>query len=295
MKNGFLLILILFLCYNSIYAAEEKAAPSMGLSVQPGGLLIQQVKLGETYDLEEKSGITLLIENKDDLPHTYKITTFKPSAVGNKKWLKGYLEIPDPAWFWFDKDEVTVPPQSREKVRMYFKIPQEEKYYNQHWTISLGIAGSAEKGEMLTLAVYPRYQLETESQSGLQETPDGTCGIVPSTVIFKDLTSGTKQKNIVTIYNNDHNVHKYKITSQIIAVDKSREQIVPSPGYSWIPEITWLKTNKRTLKIKPGKRAELIVTINIPKKSIDVNKKWEALIFIEPDEGRARFMRIKLE
>src|SRR3989338_7030897 len=116
MKNKIFLLLIIFLFLNNSLFSQEEAVkkeevgpkPSLGLSVQPGGLLIQYVKIGETYDLYEKSGIALIIENKDINPHTYILTTSKPSQVGNKKWLKGYLEIPEPSWFWFEKNEITV-------------------------------------------------------------------------------------------------------------------------------------------------------------------------------------------
>lgn len=273
---------------------EEKTKPSMGLSVQPGGLLIQYVKLGQTYDLYEKSGIALIIENKDDKPHTYILTTSKPSEVGNKKWLKGYLEIPDHSWFWFEKNEVTVEAQSKQEVKMFLKIPQEERYYNQHWAVSLGITGKPEKGEMLTLAVYPRYQIETESKVGLKEKPDGIIGFEPATLIFENLGLEKKEKAKIIIYNNDKKAHRYRIIPKIIEVDPTREQIVASPGFSWIPEIKWIRIKKR-LRIEPGETKELIVTVKIPKKEEYQQKKWETLIFVEPVEGQSGFVRIQIQ
>ncbi|MFC1708839.1 hypothetical protein ACFL2J_02090 [Candidatus Omnitrophota bacterium] len=301
MRNKIILGLImsLFLNYN-IFAQEapiqeEKPKPSLGLSVQPGGILIQHVKLGETYDLYEKSGIALIIENKDIRPHTYILTTFKPSQVGNKKWLKGYSEIPESGWFWFEKDEVRVEPQSRQEVKMYLKIPQEDKYYNQHWTVSLGVAGKPETGETLTLAVYPRYQIETEGRAGLKEKPDGLIGLEPSKVSFENLALGKKEEAKVIIYNNDEKVHKYKIIPQVVEVDSAREQIVASPGYSWIPNKKWIRPGKRRLKIKPGETGELIITVKIPQSEKYSGKKWEALIFVEDEEGLSGFVRMQIE
>jgi len=274
---------------------EEKPKPSLGLSVQPGGLMIQKVKLGETYDLHQKAGIALIVENKDINPHTYLINTFKPSQVGNKKWLRGYSEIPDPAWFWFENAEVTVGAQSKKEVKMFFKIPQEDKYYNQHWSISLGISGKPEAGKMLALAVYPRYQIETESKTGLHEKPAGLIGLEPSRLIFKNLPLRKKERKKIILYNNDKIAHKYKITSQVIEVDQTREQIFVSSGYSWLPKERWLKPKKKRVKILPGESKELTISVKIPKRKGHYQKKWEALIFIEPDEGRSRFARIQIE
>lgn len=301
MRNKFFLGLIMFLCLNiHLFAQEgaiqqEKPKPSLGLSVQPGGLLIQNVKLGENYDLHQKSGIALIIENKDAQAHTYILTTAKPSQVGNKKWLKGYLEMPEPSWFWFEKNEVTVEAQSKKEVKMFLKIPEEEKYYNQHWTVSLGISGKPEAGQMLTLAVYPRYQLETESKIGLKERPDGLIGLEPSTLLLKDLALEKKEKAKIIIYNNDKKAHTYKIIPQIIAVDPTREQVVATPGYSWIPNIKWVRIDKQKLKIETNESEELIVTVNIPKKKEHYQKKWEALIFVELEEGLSGFVRLQIQ
>lgn len=299
MRNKFFLGLIMFLCLSNLFAQEEpiqqeKPKPSLGLSVQPGGLLIQYVKLGQTYDLYEKAGIALIIENKDINPHTYILTTAKPSEVGNKKWLKGYLEMPEPSWFWFEKDEVTVEAQSKKEVKMFLKIPPEDKYYNQHWTVSLGVSGKPEAGQMLALAVYPRYQIETESKIGLKERPDGLIGPEPSTLLLKDLALEKKEKAKIIIYNNDTKTHKYRITPLVIAVDPTREQIVTTPGYSWIPNVKWLKAAKKRLEILPGKSKELTVAINIPKRKEYYQKKWEALIFVESEQEPSGFVRLQI-
>ncbi len=274
---------------------EEKPKPSLGLSVAPGGLMIQNVKPGQTFGLYEKAGVALIIENKDINPHTYIINTFKPSRVGNKKWLKGYSEIPDPTWFWFENNEITVGPQSKQEVKMYLKIPEEDPYYNQHWSISLGISGKPESGKMLALAVYPRYQIETESKTGLEEKPHGLIGIEPSNLIFKNLPLRKKEKKKIILYNNDQTAHKYTVTSQVIEVDPTREQIFVTSGYTWVPNKKWLRPKRKKVKILPGESKELTVSVKIPKKKEHYQKKWEALIFIEPDQGRSRFARVLIE
>ncbi len=314
-KNKILFGLILFLSLNNNLFAqqekqvqEEKQKPSLGLSVYPGGLLIQKITLGETYDLYEKSGVALQIENKDGNPHTYVIGALKPSQVGNTKWLQGYSEISDPGWFWVESAEVTVEAQSKKQVRMFLKIPDEKKYYNQHWTVSLGISGKPEAGQMLSLAVYPRYQIETESKTGLKERPEGLTGIEPGSMVFENVPLGQKEKKKIKIYNNDTRLHYYTIASKIIEVDPTREQIGVSAGYSWIPDIKWLKPgsnlkniltsfslSKSTLRILPNENKELAIAVKIPEKKEHYQKKWEALIFIEPDDGRPSFVRVQID
>jgi len=298
-KTIFGLILILLISHP-VLAQEEGALegapqPKLGLSVQPGGLLIQYIKLGETYDLHEKTGISLIIENKDAKAHTYRVIAGKPSKLGSKKWLQGYSEIPDASWFWFEKNEVTVEAQSKEEVEMYLKIPQEDQYFNQHWTITIGVAGKPGAGEVLSLAVYPRYQIETVSEADIKGKPYGLAAVSPSMVEFEDVILGEKYNASVKLYNNDDSAHRYKLKSKRFKVDPMREQIVPSAGYSWVPKAKWIKIKKRRATIDANGVMEIPLEIRIPKGDEYFNRKWEAVLWIESKEEAPLFARIKIK
>jgi len=301
MRPKFIFGLVLILLISHPLLAQEEGVleqapqPKLGLSVQPGGLLIQYIKLGEKYDLHEKTGISLIIENKDERAHTYRIFAGKPSVLGNKKWLQGYSQIPDPSWFWFERNEVTIEAQSKEEIKMYLKIPQEEQYLNQHWTIALGVAGKPEAGAMLSLAVYPRYQIETVSEAEIKGKPAGITAVSPSTVEFEDVILGKRYNSTINLYNNDEVVHHYKIKSKRFKVNPMREQIVPSAGYSWIPKAKWIKIKKRRAKIDADGVMEIPLEIKIPKGKENFNRKWEAVLWIEPKEGAPHFARVKIK
>lgn len=294
-----LLIVFIILTSNVYLFAQEEPPkaprPSMGLRVEPGGLLVQYVPLGTTYDFYKNVGIPLTIYNRDVNPHTYLLSTDKPSTVAARKWLKGYLEIPDPAWFWFEKDEVKIEPNSKAEVKMYLNIPDEEKYYNQHWTVALGVKGKPEPGQMLALAVYPRIQIETLSRDALKERPDGIIGFTPSILSFPNLALGQRQKLKVRIYNNDTRRHKYRIRSMVFPLDSTKELIHTSPTYSWILNPKWIKPNRKWISIKPNKAKELTVEIRIPQQKEHYNRNWEAILFVEPKKARPGFVRIQIK
>ncbi len=277
--------------------AEEgpDRAKGVGLSVAPGGLAIQQVTPGRTYDLAQRSGVVLRISNHDSRPRTYRLSANKPSAVGNRKWLPGYLEIPDPTWFWFEQDQVTVQPEGEGVVKMYLKVPEGEQYNNQHWTVSIGVQGVSQPGEMLALAAYPRYQIETESKQDIGAIPAGPLGLKPSVLGFEDLPLGKRQEGRITLYNNDAKRQRYTLAVKTIPVDPTREQIVPSPGYAWIPEPRWVSVRKRRVTVEGHQNRAVGVRLDIPDKPEHDGKHWEALLWVEPDGGLPRFIRIQTE
>ena len=286
---------ILLLAVGAInLTTAQPAKGRMGLAVGPTGLLIQNVKPDDVYDIEQVSGVTLNITNRDNLPHTYILTTHKPSMSAAGKWIKGYLEIPEPHWLWFEKDEVMVDANSMAKIKMYLKIPDKEKYYNQHWSISLLVKAKPEPGQMIGLAAAPNFQIETEAKEKLEVKPDGSIAFEPSLILLEDAILGSKIKAKVKIYNNDHKKHKYRINSHIFPKDPDRRQISKSSGYSWIPNPKWIKP-KKVIRIGPGKSADLSFKVNIPRNEEYYGQEWEAIILVEPEEGLPGFIRVQVE
>lgn len=300
MKKILLLISILAVISTihviNLYAEEEKPAPKgMGLTVEPGGMLVQHVPIGITYDFTKEVGIPLTIHNRDDKPHTYILTTNRPSEVAARKWLKGYLEIPNPGWMWLEKDEVKIEPNGTSKVNMYLKIPKADKYYNQHWAASLGVRGKPEGEQMFALAVYPRVEIETLSKEDINEIPHGIIATQPSALLFEGAPLGKEQRLKLKIFNSDEKEHRYKITPMIFPYDPKKRQIFTSPKYSWIPDTNWIKPDRSRINIKPHSAEGLTVKVRIPKRKEYYNRDWEAILFIEPKEGLPGFARIQIK
>ncbi len=283
---------------GSLWAQEEEQASvlrgGIGLSVAPGGLLIQHVKLGELYDLDEVAGTPLKISSRDQKPRTYRLSAHRPSEVGNGKWLQGYLEIPDPAWFWFDQETVTVAPGSSAYVKMYLRIPQDDRYSNQHWVVAVGVQGQAASGEALALAMYPRYQIETVSHPDPETVPSSALGLEPSILSFEKVPLGKRRKSRVTLYNNEAKTHQYRLSVITIPADPTKEQIVPSPGYRWLQDSRWVSLKKEQIRIRAQRTRSVVIRVEVPRAPELHDRSWEALLWIEPDEGLPRFARIQV-
>jgi len=289
-------LLLLFLC--SFFIGEGTAQgekEEMGLSVKPGGLLIQRVPIGQLYDMDSSIKMRFRIFNQSDKPRRYTIKVDKPVKVGVKV-LKGYTQIPDPSWFWFEKNEALVPANQVEEIKMFLRIPNEEKYCNQKWAVGIDVEGRAEAEERLVLAVSPVFYLETESRSEVKEKPAGFLGLVPGIVALENVALGrSKSISKIRIHNNDTQLHRYKITSIIPHGEPGSQVITPSPNFSWIPKKEWLQTDRGTIKIGPEEQKEIILDLDIPKKKEFLNQRWEGILFVESEDGLANFVRIQIK
>jgi hypothetical protein len=161
--------------------------------------------------------------------------------------------------------------------------------------VSIGVQGKPEAGEMLALAAFPRYQIETGSNADIGTIPAGPFGLQPSLLGFEDVPLGKGKKGRVMLYNNEAASRRYTISVKTIPVDPTREQIVPSPGYSWVLEPKWVSVSKRRVKINGNESRTVDVSVKVPNKPEYSGQRWEALLWIEPDEGLPRFARIQVE
>ena len=294
----FIVVISILVLYSSVFGQGK------GLSVSPGGLLVEEVLLDSLYNMEKRTGIKLSITNKDTMSHTYTIRADKPSNLGIS-WLKGYFEIPDPSFLsffhssFFSEGEVTIGPKSTEGVNMYVKVPYAEKYYNQKWAVGIAVETKPEpeKGVAFALAVYPCIYIETEVKAKAKGTPYGEIGTKPGTVVLNSISPG-RNKNVgkLRIYNNQKKKRGFKITSIIPPPSREKLQILNSPGYQWIPDAGWLIPSCEKLVIKANKSKEISLTLILPPDKIYSNNKYQGIIFIEPEDGgRPAFIRVNIE
>jgi len=255
------------------------SAFGIGIKVSPGAFVVQNVSVGKDHDL----GLDLTITNKSKEEQVFLVKPVLPSKA-KRKWLKGYSEIPNPNWFYFTKNEISIKPREEGKLRMHLNIPTSESYHNQHWIVYVNVTTKLKKGQMFNLAVAPNYMIETKSKEKVDWRPYGKMGLVPSRV---------EAKKQFRIYNNDKKKHTYKITTYIPQASSEKQDISPTPGYSWIEEAEWVNPVRNEISIKPGKVRTINLQVDVPEDKTD--KKYEAIVFVEPVKGLAGFVRVLIE
>ena len=288
MKKIYIPAFIIGLTFLSAYSNQSGAA---GLKVSPAGFIIHNVTPGKPYDVYKETGLRLTIYNDDEVDHTYILSTHRPSECG--PWEKGYLEIPDKDWCRFEKSEITVKANGRGYGDIYLNIPDKDKYYNQRWVATLVIAGKpGPRG--ISLAVQVRAQIETKTRTGIKGKPYGSIAFKPANIRFDNVCLSDTRKARVVIYNNDDEIHTYKIRS-LLQRKETKDRRYLTGSYRAMPDPGWIAAKKESFRIKPGSVSILPLMLKIPDKKEYYGKKWEELLLVEPDNGLAGFIRVQIE
>ncbi len=306
--SSLLLLALVVACGATLAAATPAAAPlTVGLAVEPGGLLLQDISLGELYDLAEKTDIFLTIHNRDRNDHTYIVSSYRPSEVGNRRLPAGYADIVDPSWLWFEQSEVRVPAQSFGKVRMFLRLPEDERYRNQHWSVSVGVAGKPEPGETLTLAVYPRFEIETATatREELRLRPAGEIAFAPSIVTLHPQDGRFVGEFVLC--NNDAKRHQFKLWVAPGGELGEDRKIFPSGGYEWLPD-KWIKLRRPAAGSGPGwsaiswpelwlggqRHVTVSVEVELPAATLVPSTGWESVVIVQRDDNKLGFVRVRM-
>lgn len=264
------------------YAASLKVAPAQ--------FIVHDVAPGTVYDIYEETGLRLSVYNDDDVARTWVLSAHRPSERG--RWERGYGEIPDAKWCWFDKSEITVGPNSRGYAQLFLRVPEEEQYYNQHWVVTLGVRAKSGTS-FIGLGIDVRVQIETKSKEDAVDPPYGALGLVPSAVQMNRVRAGETVERNVVLYNNDSEVRVYTVGALFDMEDIDHKSYL-SKGYLEIPDGAWLSAPK---SISIGARGIGVMNLQVavPEGAAHLGKKWEHIVYIEPDQGRAEFVRVQID
>ena len=271
----------------------------VGVAAEPGGLLIQYIKPGEPYDIEARSGLRLKISNRSSEQRTYRISVAQPQQLGIEKWIEGYVPIPQPDWFSLEPAEIDIPPQSTGYARMFINIPADSRYFNQHWVVALAIQSVPKGGEVLTLALRPVYYLETKSGEDVSPRTGESLGIGPTVLTCSRNLPGKEQGRIlcgeVKIHNGDSRPHAYSISAEVPEITASGQNVSPSPGFSWLENPASVVATENHLTLKPGQSRTIGVRLLTGRDKVVPPQDRECLLWIRPDQGSGRFVRIQIK
>lgn len=278
-------------------------------------VIMKDLIIGHIYNITEVNHQPLVIENTGGGAITLKIEPVKPrhheldrgyesipdiswlkikqGAEGGAKCMHGYSEIPDDNWLYFERDEIEIKADSTARIKIFLSIPDEEKYYNQHWAIIPRIADKSKKGGSIDPVLFPKFFIETESKKNIKEKPSGLTGIKPSKIEFHHLPFDIALEiGKFSIYNNDSKTHEYKIAPAANYNGFKKPWL--SSSYNWLPDPQWIIISKNAVKIAAGRSQEISLKAIVPKRFAYKDWNWEEILLITPDNGPPEFVRVQI-
>ena len=264
-----------------IAALALKNAFAVGVTVNPGEFVVENLKIGQSYDIS-KMAQPFKIKYQGPNGMDMVIDVYPPNDPR-----PGYEPIPDKSWVKLDKEFYSALSGEEVTVIAVLTIPNDEKYLGKKYDVRLKVSARA-KGEGWGVAVLPavetrilfsifREKGSAEDQAKFDQEILKTRNIsfTPTEVVLNGVPVGRKVdikkelKQSLKLTNlNDEPI---RIILKCVLPKDIGLQI---PGYESMPDKDMLTFAREKIKIGSNQVEEVKLYLNFPDKAEFHNKKF---------------------
>jgi hypothetical protein len=162
-SNGIWAVLFLFLAF-----AAHGVVEAGGLSTQLGEVVIENLQVGQTYNLKELANLSLIVTNTSNFEVDLRMDILPP----DKSELKNDAEcIPDTSWISLNHNLFKLGPNEKAVSEISLSIPDDDRYLGKSyqvtiWSHTLGGSGS---GMFLAYGLKSRLIFTTDTVKAEKE------------------------------------------------------------------------------------------------------------------------------
>lgn len=278
--------LILLAIISSVFA--------LGFRISPGTILLYDAPVGKPYDFAMERNQTIRIGPVEG-EITYELHSEKPS-MGNSS-ATGYFDFPEPIWFSFGAETITVEAGKISEIPMWLNIPMDEGLYNHNWLLGIPVTpiAVAKGATQIQVGGYLQFRIETQAK----ENVIPKCGLneivaVPSKLAFENMQPGIERVEVATLFHEKLNSSLYTVERLDPSSDVAKLTILGSPSYPRLTNPEWIEYPKEI--VIPGSDeggGPLPITLKIP---ADAQvRRFEEILLIKSNKTKTAFLRVLVD
>jgi len=255
----------------------------MRLHTTFGEVIVENLRLGETYNTREIVNLPLMVTNYSDEEVIVTLTVKKPRP---ERLREGYEPIPDTDWIELSINRMELQPGGHAATDVIIHVPSDEQYARKKYHV---LIESVAKGKG-NIAVGLKHRLlfsiaSSEAQVKKDERKVKLLAnlnytVLPAIIKLYDFKLGKKQdlakltgKTFKIINPNDED-YRYRLSSMRIEESK----VTSARGYEDCPDPSFLTFSESEVDIPANTVKVIKIYLNIPDKKEYKGKKYMFLI-----------------
>src|SRR3990170_459838 len=279
MKNLRYIILV-----SLVFVAWIKApfiAKAGGLSTQLGEVVIENLQIGQTYNLKQLANLQLIVTNTSDYGVDLRMDVLLP----DKSELRKEAEpIPDISWVKLSQNLFKLSPNEKATSDMVLSIPDDDKYCGKKyevtiWSHTLGSSGS---GMFLAYGLKTRIIFTTDTvratKSQVVTSSDASVNFTlkPEEIFLDNIELGKiydVEKNtglVLKITNPSKQKQTFKLQS--LTVDNSVATLTKE--YQDAPDASYLEFSDSSFVLPPQGTKTIKMYLRFPEEKEYTGKKY---------------------
>ena len=246
---------------------------AIGMRTKFGQVIVNGVKIGQTYSLNNLIKLPLRLINTGDRTETLRIDIIPVKGAV----VPGYEPIPDTSWLKLEKQDFTVEPNHEAVTDVIISIPNDPQLLGRrfeamiwsHTTTKQGVYNVGLQSQLLLgiSSVLPseeelKKKFVDHQAANLDFTLFPTDGLAEDLPLGREIDLKKERKLSIKLVNpNDARLH-FKIRS----VPNWESQLELPEGFTDSPDFKWVRPSTDTVTVAGNSIKETALLINIPDK-----------------------------
>lgn len=248
-------------------------------------VLIENLRIGNTYSMSELANMPLIIGNSNLFPTKIKIEVISPDPA---KLKSGFESLPDLSWISLGESIVTVPAQGEIKTDVKIKIPKKKALLGKKYQVSIratemreatGVVVNFSVAGQLLFTIAPvrgsgRAQNKVKTELNLNFTLD------PDRLYANDVAVG-EQVEVLTGDKKSFQVsnpNDSELTLRIVPLAGDDPMLEIEPEYEVLKDPSCIILPESTLVLPPKTRQEYKISVRIPDGEEHAGKKYQFFV-----------------
>ncbi len=254
-----------------------------GLSTQLGEVVIENLQIGQTYNLKELANLQLIVTNTGEIQVDLLMEALVPDTGELRQ---GAAAIPDPSWIALSQDSFKLVPNQNAISDIIISIPDDAQYLGKKYQVniwshtlgggSMNVAVGLKSRIIVTTDTVKADvdQLSTRSNASVDFTMTPGEIYLDNVPLGKRYDIGKEAGMILTVTNNGEREQVFKLQSR--AVGNSSATL--TGDYSDTPDAAFLSFSESEFTLLPKGTTTVKMYLEFPAKEEYASKKFMFII-----------------
>lgn len=257
-----------------------------GLRTQAGEVVIENLKIGQTYNTRELVDLPLRVINTGDETVDLKIELYIPLE---NEIRRGYEPIPDISWVKLSKDFFTVGPGESAVADVIISIPDDEEYFNKRYQFNVW-SHTVGSGKFIALGLDSRFlftiadvRVDVSEERYMELIGDINFSLLPHRLHINSLKLGKKYniKKLTGVSFKLINPNERKFTYRMTSLDTKKDLVQVTKGWEDCPDPSFLTFGKSEFSVGANEIKKISAYLEFPDKEEYKGKKYLFIIYTE--------------
>lgn len=263
-----------------------------GLSTQLGEVVVENLSVGETYDLGSLANLSLIVTNTSEYSVELLMEVLEP---GESELKLGAETIPDVSWVTLSPCSFLLAPNDKATSDIVLSIPDEDQYLGKKYQVMVWshTVGGSDGGMVLAYGLKSRIIFTTQPERSTAPAPVGNSGVqanlqlLPDEIHLEHVALGAlfdvqkETGSVMTVVNPDNAERTYRLHSQ--TVHESFATL--ADGYMDAPDASYLSFSESEFSVPANSSKNVRIFVQFPETPEYRDKHYMFILHVQTENS----------